>query len=132
MTNKVIKIIFFLFLVILLISSILAYDYITVNYNLSIPCLINKCFGIYCPGCGLTHAANALLRLNFYEAFKYNALSIILLPALFIFLVVVIWKLVFKKQDFVIKLNIFYLVVFVGILIIYGVIRNILPWLKPY
>ena len=132
MKNKVIKIVFFLFLVILLIFSILAYDYITVNYNLSIPCLINKCFGIYCPGCGLTHAANALLRLNFYEAFEYNALSIILLPTLFIFLVVVIWKLIFKKQDFVIKLNIFYLVVFVGILIIYGVIRNILPWLKPY
>ena len=132
MKNKVIKIVFFLFLVILLISSILAYDYITVNYNLSIPCLINKCFGVYCPGCGLTHAANALLRLNFYEAFKYNALSVILLPGLFIFLLVVIWNFVFKKQRILIKLNVYYLVILAGVLVVYGVLRNILPWLKPY
>ena len=132
MKNKVIRIIFFLFLVILLILGIFAYDYITVNYNLSIPCIIHKCFGVYCPGCGLTRAANALLRLNFYEAFRYNTLSIVLLPALFVFLVVVIWQFVFKRKDFAVKLNIFYLVIFAGILVIYGVLRNILPWLKPY
>lgn len=130
--NNFIKILIFLFLVILLVLLVLAYDYIAFNYNIGIPCVFNKCFGVYCPGCGMTRAVDALLTLNFYEAFRYNAFSIILLPVLFVFLVLVIWNFVFKRQDFVIKFNIFYLVIFAGILVIYGVLRNILPWLKPY
>jgi hypothetical protein len=45
-----------------------------------IPCLWNLLFGVRCPGCGLTTAFVALVRLDFLAAYESNALIFILLP----------------------------------------------------
>lgn len=42
--------------------------------GIAIPCVFNKLTGLYCPGCGNTHAAMSLARLDFASAFKYNPL----------------------------------------------------------
>ncbi len=45
------------------------------------PCLISRLIGRPCPGCGLTHAALSLLRLDFREAWARNPLIAIVAPA---------------------------------------------------
>ena len=129
--NNFIKILFFLFLVILLILLIFAYDYIAFNYNIGIPCLINKCFGVYCPGCGMTRAVDALLKLNFKEAFRYNTFSIILLPILFVMSVIFIWNMIFKDNKIYIKCNNILLIMMASCLLLYGILRNFIPVLQP-
>jgi len=43
-------------------------------YFSGIHCLIRTVFGIVCPGCGLTRAILAALRLDLAAAFGYNAM----------------------------------------------------------
>ena len=35
-------------------------------------CIIKNLFGIDCAGCGATRMFGALLKLDFYQAFRYN------------------------------------------------------------
>lgn len=43
-----------------------------------LPCVFNKITGFYCPGCGMTRAVNSIFNLKFYQAFRFNALIVIL------------------------------------------------------
>ncbi len=129
--NNFIKILIFLTSVILLILLIFAYDYIVFNYNIGVPCVINKCFGVYCPGCGMTRAVDALLKLDFKEAFKYNVFSIILFPILFIVCVIFIWNMIFKGNKINIKYNNVLLIILATCLLLYGILRNFIPILQP-
>lgn len=47
-------------------------------YHFSLPCPVRHFFGIICPGCGMTHAVLALLRLDFPAAFGENPLFVLL------------------------------------------------------
>lgn len=49
--------------------------------DILIPCLFTTLFGFNCPGCGITHAFIELLSFNFSEAWHYNPLIYILIPA---------------------------------------------------
>jgi hypothetical protein len=51
--------------------------------TISFPCFFKMIFKIPCPGCGLTRAFRAFIRLQFLEAFHYHPFSI----PLFIFLI---------------------------------------------
>lgn len=44
-------------------------------------CPIREFLGIDCPGCGATRALAALLRGHVFEALRFNALFVLLLPA---------------------------------------------------
>lgn len=46
------------------------------------PCLFHKATGLYCPGCGSTRAAHALLHGDIIAALGYNLLLVALLPLL--------------------------------------------------
>jgi len=63
--------------------------YFSIAYSImnhyGISCVFLHCFGIPCPGCGMTRAFLALLKLDFWEAFKYNAL-IFYMPYLFLYI----------------------------------------------
>lgn len=50
-----------------------------------IPCVFSLLTGILCPGCGISRMFMALLRLDFYAAFRYNALIFCALPFVLIF-----------------------------------------------
>ena len=46
-------------------------------YNITgfgIPCMLHKTTGLECPGCGLTRAIAAVVRLDFAAAFDFNLL----------------------------------------------------------
>ena len=43
-------------------------------YFSGIHCIVRRIFGIVCPGCGLTRAILAALRLDLAAAFGYNAM----------------------------------------------------------
>ncbi|MCH5167714.1 MAG: DUF2752 domain-containing protein [Erysipelotrichales bacterium] len=88
-----------------------------------IPCIIKKITHLYCPGCGLTRMIISLLKLNFYQAFRYNPLLFILLILSIIYNIIkfIINNFSTKK----IKLN-NYIYIFLLILTIgFGIIRNI-------
>ncbi|MBE6903169.1 MAG: DUF2752 domain-containing protein [Ruminococcaceae bacterium] len=57
-------------LIVILIAIILT---LTAKYVISFPCVFYKLTGLYCPGCGNTRAAIALLSFDFPKAFSYNA-----------------------------------------------------------
>lgn len=44
------------------------------------PCLFHSVTGLFCPGCGLTRAAHALVHLDFARAFEMNALAMVSAP----------------------------------------------------
>ncbi|WP_246120430.1 DUF2752 domain-containing protein [Cohnella terricola] len=48
--------------------------------KIGIPCIFHEITGLYCPGCGATRAATALLNLDFPQAFRYNSILFFLLP----------------------------------------------------
>jgi len=57
------------------------------------PCVFRVFTGIPCPGCGLTRAGMALLRLDFHLAFFYHPIIFLIVPAsLFIIIQSVIRK----------------------------------------
>ena len=92
--------------------------------GLSIPCIIRKLTGFMCPGCGTTGMCLALLRLDFKAAFEYNEAVFCMLP----FLAFVIGRLIYlyirydRRQD---KATNIMCYVMIGILVIWGVLRNI-------
>ncbi|MBR5307897.1 MAG: DUF2752 domain-containing protein [Clostridia bacterium] len=62
--------------------------YFTVVYSLmwyfDISCVFLEFFNIPCPGCGMTRATLSLLRLDFLNAVKYNAV-VFFMPYIFIY-----------------------------------------------
>ncbi|MBR4952718.1 MAG: DUF2752 domain-containing protein [Alistipes sp.] len=51
-------------------------------YNGESLCLIKRCFGVECWGCGITRAIFSVLYGNFAEAWCYNRLIVIVFPLL--------------------------------------------------
>ena len=45
---------------------------LSVFYLLDIPCLFKQFFSIECPGCGMSRALLAVIRLDFAAAFAYH------------------------------------------------------------
>ena len=68
----------------LLLAGYFAIAYIVMHY-LDITCVFLKIFGILCPGCGMTRAFLSLLKLDFYNAVKYN-IVVFFMPYVFMYL----------------------------------------------
>lgn len=101
---------------IIVICSIgILYIILFVKFNIGIPCIFHEITGLYCPGCGSTRAAGALIKLEFYQAFRYNALATILLPFSFFYLIL-------QKK---IKIPNIVWYALLAITIIFGILRNI-------
>ena len=126
------RIFLFVFILITSFLLVLTYSYINNKYNIGFSCALNEVFGIYCPGCGTTRALMSLLRLDIYQAFRYNAFSIIILPAVGILYIIFIYELVFNKTvDILKKVPIKVWIILGSLFFIYGVIRNFITYLAP-
>ncbi|WP_051545187.1 DUF2752 domain-containing protein [Butyrivibrio sp. MC2021] len=71
------------------------------NLGFGLPCIFRWVTGLMCPGCGMSHALAAIVRLDFGEAAKWNILSVTLLPVLIIFFIIRGIRYINKgKEDF--------------------------------
>ena len=106
---------------------LIIYYFLNTYLSFSIPCLFHKITNFYCPGCGITRMLYSLIKLDVYQAFRYNPLVFILLIG---YILIFIYNLIFSKKIKLSKRNI-YLLLF--IVILYGVLRNIpgFTYLKP-
>ena len=87
-------------------------------------CLMHRLF-IYCPLCGGTRAAAALLRLDFVAALKYNAFVVLLC---FVLLALDVWAWVryFQKKEPLIILPKWSWIAFGCVFVTYFILRNVL------
>lgn len=111
--NKII----FIGIIVLIISY--GYYFLNSRYGFSIPCPFHLITGFYCPGCGVTRMIFSILKLDFYQAFRYNPLLFILSILYIIFIV----ERVIRKKDY--KVSNKAAIVILVILILYAVARNI-------
>ena len=111
----------------MLFVALVGYYFLNRYLGLSIPCLFHELTGLYCPGCGVTRMLFSLLKLDFYQAFRYNPLLFIMLV---IYIFFTLFKVVFKKKIIISEKVYFVILILV---IIYGILRNIsmFDYLKP-
>ncbi len=108
-----------LFITILL--SIL-YLYLNKRFSFYIPCIFHKITHLYCPGCGITRMFLSILKLNFYQAFRFNPLMFFMTPFIIIYEIIYYINWIQDKK-FKISKKIWYILLIITI--IYTILRNI-------
>lgn len=113
--------------VLVFLVLLIGYYFIHLFTGFAISCPIHYLTGYYCPGCGITRMLFSIIKLDFYQAFRYNPLVFVML---IIYVAINIIEAVFK---FNIKIPEIVLNSLIGILIIYGILRNMemFSYLKP-
>ena len=115
-----------IFIIILIILSVLVLEDV-----ISIPCPIHFITKLYCPGCGITRMIKSIIKLEFYQAFRYNQLVFLLFP-FFLFLIIdYLIKIISKKEPIYKKIPEYVWIILIIILLIFGIIRNIFPYFAP-
>ena len=106
-----------------MVSTALFFAYI----KNSPPCIFYNLTGLYCPGCGAGRCFLALMRFEFYQAFRYQPLLFITLPIIAYYLLKVYIKFVFGKDilPFPEIRSKFVAVSIPTIIIAYWILRNI-------
>jgi len=93
-----------------------------------LPCIWNMCTGLYCPGCGGTRAARALLHLDIAKAFHYNAAFVVLLPGIAAYFGALAYSYIRYGRDAITrKVPSRLLWCVLAAVLLFGVLRN-LPW----
>ena len=88
-------------------------------------CLLHDWFLIYCPLCGGTRAVEALLRLDFLSALRYNAF-VVLLAVTAVAFYVMAWIRLKKREDRLFLVPKWLWVVYAVLLLVFFVVRNLL------
>lgn len=110
-------------LILILISFLIIYFILNELLDVGIPCLFYEITGYYCPGCGITRLLFSLLKLDFYQAFRYNPLIFILIIITGIYWLV---KFILKKfMNISIEIPNYVYYILLIIVIIFGILRNI-------
>ena len=106
----------------LLLTFLIIYLLVGNYFHLYIDCPIKKTTGLYCPGCGITRMFLSLLKLDFYQSFRYNPLLLITLP---IFIFFIGDTILTKTKPLYTKIPNKIWIVIILLFICYGVLRNI-------
>ncbi|MCM1529284.1 MAG: DUF2752 domain-containing protein [Alistipes sp.] len=93
-------------------------------------CLFHLATGYYCPGCGNTRSADALLHGNILLALRNNAVLPFLLLILLILYVELIFSVLGKPKKLLPRKAWFWWTIG-GIFAVYLVVRNFVPELAP-
>ena len=94
-------------------------------------CLFKNLFDIECAGCGGTRMFMSLLKLDFYQAFRYNPLMFILGIIFLIYVIYVVIMYLKNKKIYVPNTKIFIAIII--LMFLYMILRNIpyFEYLKP-
>lgn len=106
----------------LLLLFLIVYLLLGNYFHLYIDCPIKKITGLYCPGCGITRMFLSILKLDFYQAFRYNPLLFITLP---VFAFFIINSILTQKEPLYNKVSNKIWIAVIILFISYGVLRNI-------
>ncbi len=91
-----------------------------------IPCAFYQVTGFYCSGCGASRALRSILHLDFYRAFRYNAIFTVLLPFLAVYFCALGYSYIRFGEDRISgKIPIKIVWVLIIIAVVYGIFRNI-------
>lgn len=117
-------------LAIVAILGFLLYYLLNLYTGFAIFCPIHKFTGFYCPGCGITRLLFSLIKLDFYQAFRYNPLVFILIIIGILYQLI---KLILKKFNIYITIPNYIWYILLILVIIYGILRNVpeFSWLAP-
>lgn len=107
----------------LLLLLLFLYYYLATYFHFQIPCLFRYITGYYCPCCGITRCLFAILQLQFYQAFRYNALIFLLLPVFGFFIIWNSYHYVLGKKNFYSIPNCVYIFLVISF-ILFGIARN--------
>jgi len=95
-----------------------------------IPCPVLALSGLFCPGCGMFRAIDALLRLDVWQAVRFNALAVFLLPLLLLFLLRSTARYILKMPKMpTSRPELIFSISVAAVSIMYAVARN-LPFLE--
>ena len=101
--------------------------------GLGVPCLFHALTGLYCPGCGVTRCANALLHGNWCAALQSNVDVVVLVPFF-------VWLALAAARSYLVcgavrltKRQNAAVYAAIAVLVMFGVVRNIpvLWFLRP-
>ena len=109
----------------------LVYWFINKKFNIGIPCVYHELTGLYCPGCGLTRMIFYLLSFDFYHAFRSNMLMFIIIPFFVVLIADYIVSYIKYNKPLIYKIKPVYWIILLVIAVIFGVARNIFPFLAP-
>ena len=86
----------------------------------NLKCFFNELTGLYCPGCGITRLIISVLKLDFYQAFRYNPLvfCLIILGSIYAGYSLIRYK---KIKPLGNRISI----ILVVVIIIFSILRNI-------
>ena len=96
----------------------------------AMPCPIRLFTGFYCPGCGGTRCAEALVHFDIPLALRQNALAVAAGVVVMLFWAESVFRLAGKKIKLVPASKWFY-AVFAGTALVYIIARNLIPAIAP-
>ena len=117
---------FLIILVLLILYLVLGHF-----FHIYVPCPINYVTGLYCPGCGITRMLFSIIKLDFYQAFRYNPLIFILFFPSAILYLNFLYCQYKNKVSWYIKIPRVVWYILLVLLLVYGVVRNFVPYLQP-
>ena len=117
----------FLIVVLILIAYLLLGHF----FHLYFRCPIYTVTKLYCPGCGLTRMLLSILKLDFYQAFRYNPLIFIMLPFIIFLYIEKTYSETKNKKSISKKIPNYVWYIILIIVLLYGILRNIIPYLEP-
>ena len=93
--------------------------------DLGIKCYIHEVTGFDCPACGTTRMLISVSKLDFVRAFRYNRFMFITFP--FVVGEIIYFLYLNEAKKPVNKVNQTLVFIWIGLFVLYGIFRNILP-----
>ncbi|MEG1953745.1 MAG: DUF2752 domain-containing protein [Hydrogenoanaerobacterium sp.] len=91
-----------------------------------IPCMVHFFTGFYCAGCGASRALRSVLHLQFYRAFRYNPLLVVLLPFIAVYFIARIIDYIKTGGNHIdARLSFKALLIVAVLIVVYSVLRNL-------
>jgi nitrate reductase gamma subunit len=115
----------FLIMVLFFVIALILYS-VLFRFGIVIPCVFHELTGLYCPGCGVTRMMFSLLKLDFYQAFRYNNLVFLSIPLILFYFCDFIIKRFHNKSNYLYqKISDKVWIILLIITLLFGVLRNI-------
>ena len=108
----------------IIVAICIAYLFFVRITGLGIPCFIKVITGFKCPGCGITTMIVEMTRLHFDKAFEANAFLFVTWPV--ILLEIIYDRYRKSKGKELPAWNIIILVIYLILLIGWGIVRNVI------